>query len=172
MATYFETGDYNATITDATIVEAKNGTPQVEIVLCLNYKQVGAQQVVPKTSMYPPRFFLALTEGTMGSPANPGWVAQTLKGLGFSGIMSDIGLPSGSGGIVGWTGPVRCGVRKGQDGNEYDDWKIVRTKTSVPAPDSLADKLTQKFGACVTGTGKAPVAVAKDDNIPDEKIPF
>jgi hypothetical protein len=95
MGAYNEEGRYRARIAKAEITEAKNDkrTPQVELTLDL----IGIYDPKNNNELYechkgnyPPVIYMSITEATMGTESEPGWVADTLAYLGFDGNFNNI----------------------------------------------------------------------------------
>lgn len=156
MTRTYEAGRYKLKVVGAALGESSGGTPQVEVGIevqgyydsQVGYMTVqGPQQIV----------YLALTEGTLGTPAQPGWVWQTLKDLGFQG-------PSFSD-LQPLVGQVRDGELRYEeyDGKERGKWSIYRARGSEPMRplDRKATRAVDtKFGSLLKlmkGSGvKAP----------------
>jgi hypothetical protein len=143
---FFNEGTYRAKIGMAQLTEAKNEkkTPQVEITLeLLAELDDKGEEYAPRRSQFPPRIFLALTEATMGTPSQPGWVAQVLAHIGFKGNFEHIAE------VEGWEGLVYCSHQEDQNGKEQDRWSInmgERKPQLVPKDKAQIRKLNTLFG--------------------------
>jgi hypothetical protein len=150
MATYFEEGRYKARISAVELGEARNEkkTPQVVLTLDLlgRYEDSdGELYEYPSASRFPPQIFLSVTEATMGTEGQPGWVAQTLAYLGFQGNFDEIAQ------VEGWEGDVINQHRPNQNNDDRDNWSILRPKEKGPPPDkktvrTLNSRIGKLFG--------------------------
>jgi hypothetical protein len=181
---FFEQGTYRATITNATITTAKTGTHQVELNLELHFlhgKNPG-EQLAPRHTRFPPRLYLAITDATMGTATEPGWVAQTLAFLGFQGDFACIDS------VVGWVGDVYCEPKpNNKTGEVNDSWSIVRNPTQdrKPPEQSTVRQLNAQYQKQVRAcqSTKQPALAAPTNTTPmpppqgalppaDDEIPF
>jgi len=140
---YYDQGRYKLKVIGAALGESSGGNPQVEIgieILGFADPQEGYVTVQgPQQTVY-----LSLTEGTLGTPQNPGWVWQTLKDLGFIG-------PSFSD-LQPLIGQVRDGELKYEtwEGVDRGKWTIYRARGSEPMRPmdrSAVRKVDAKFGS-------------------------
>jgi len=89
----YDNGTYKVKIVDQSIGENNNGNPELRLTiqpLGIYFDDMEPDGTKKKSLCdqdYPftRTVFLALTDGTMGTPDQPGWVAHTLKFLGFTG---------------------------------------------------------------------------------------
>jgi hypothetical protein len=163
---FFAEGRYRASIYMAQLTQAKSGTPQVEITLDL-ISDLGddGQEYAPPASRFPPRLFLALTESTIGTSENPGWVAETLKHIGFDGDFDNLDK------LMGWTGVVRCRHEEDQNGKMQDRWEIDRGPQKpkvIPKDPGQVRKLNTLFGRVFKGSELQTVTSQDVGTVPAE----
>jgi hypothetical protein len=143
---YHATGNYKATIDTAAFVTAKSGNAQLELTLKLNsyFSDEDGDWVVHFIKgRFPPRIFLSLTEGTMGTPQQPGWVAQTLTYLGFDGNFEDASQ------FEGKEIEAYCSEREDNQGKTREQWDINRPqepRNAVAPEKKKIRELKSKFG--------------------------
>jgi hypothetical protein len=142
--TYFRQGKYHARLEVARRVPAKSTTEQVELVWKLlgHYGTDGVLYAVEEPR-YPPSTFLSLTEATVGTEGNPGWVAETLAFLGFDGNFDNLGA------IAGWEGSITNTHKPNHENVLRDSWGVLRPAKprEVEPPDQkVLRQLTARFG--------------------------
>lgn len=150
MPTFHQAGSYRAKILSVEIVQAQSGTEQIRIALELQtYYAQGTPGVPVPPSRFPPEVYMPLTEATMGSPTQPGWVAETLAGMGFDGDFSTISEQ-----FEGKVVDVGCRYEYAQQGKhqgeEVERWSIYRpggTRAKAPADPKQGRRLTSQWGA-------------------------
>jgi hypothetical protein len=173
---FFEQGRYKAEIILAQQTKSKGkGTPQVELHLqLLAAMGDGADKDVeydPPRTKFPPVIYLALTEGTLGTPGNPGWVTEVLQYIGFDGDFEH--LPQ----VEGWKGFVYCGEEKDLQGIMRDKWSIEMSRGPkvIPQDKNEAKKLTRQFGGLFKKAQPAstapPAAPEQQENPAEQQEP-
>src|SRR5262249_15084726 len=125
MGLYHEQARYQATIAAAALGQAKNEkkTPQLELTLDINgmYGEDG-QVYECRKGRVPPSVYLSITEATMGTDAQPGWVAEVLGVLNFNGDFNDTDQ------FVGMVVDVYCAHGQNQKGDPREQWSIERKR--------------------------------------------
>jgi hypothetical protein len=143
-------GKYRARLISACLIKAKSGTDQVLLSLKLEgiYMDEGGLIECPKPR-YPPEIYLNLTEATMaGTNGKPGWVAETLKFLGFKGdfdMLADINDQ---------TINALCKHEEDHQGELVERWSVlvsggVRQVTAPPKKETR--RLTATWGSLFKG---------------------
>lgn len=152
MSTQYQPGRYRLKTLGAALGESKGGTPQIE----LGVEVLGFY--VPDGSFVEGggdrTIYLALTDGTLGTPDSPGWVYQQLLDLGWEG-RSFVEL-----------GPLAGHVRDGEckheayEGKVAEKWSLFRRRGAEaqrPIQDRSLRQLNSKFAGLLK-LGKAKQA--------------
>lgn len=84
MTRYEPNQRYRVKIEDAALGESRNGTPQIEVGCTIGYA-IGTSGEMIEVAQGRIVAYLPLTEATIGSAQEPGWVIKTLLGLGWQG---------------------------------------------------------------------------------------
>lgn len=165
MSVKYPIGRYRLRILSAALGESGTGNPQIEIVVGPTGEDGEAGS--------PRRVYLTLTDATLGTPQNPGWVWETLAFLGFTGpSFADLDP------LVGRECEGQCKHEPDDKGEMREKWSIFRgssgPKTALP-PQGLK-RLDSKFAGLLRGAGgpqparpAQPVPArppASDDDIP------
>src|SRR5262245_37761075 len=120
---YYDEGAYRASISAAALGRVRTGTAQVELTLELLGRLTSQGEEEARQGQYPPVAYLTLTAETMGTLTQPGWVAETLKYLGFDGDFDNLDQ------LVGREVKALCRYEARQDGNgEREKWSILRPR--------------------------------------------
>lgn len=142
MDTFWEPGRYRVKIVGACLGESKSsGTPQVEI--GIQVEGLYTNGTLHRADGPDRTVYLSLTEGTLGSASEPGWVWQTLTDLGFVGpTFAD---------LQPLVGQVRDAQMETQEynGSSQEKWSIYRRRGSTamrPAEPKTVRQLGAKFG--------------------------
>jgi hypothetical protein len=161
---YYEPGRYRVEIIGASLGESKGGQPQIELGMEIQGMYDGPQFVElrgPGRTCY-----LSITEKTMGTASEPGWVWQTLVDLGFKGpSLTD---------LAPLVGAVRDAEMKVEDynGQQSEKWNVYRrwgTQAQRPVEGQKARQLDAKFRGLLTlvkpvnGAAAATIARQRDD---------
>ncbi len=169
----YQPGKYRLKIVAAALGETKGGRPQIGLtcaVLSGRDKESGeAFELVdpPNRTVY-----LALTDGTLGTPEQPGWVWQTLLDLGFQG-------PSFSD-LTPLVGQVRDGEMKVEpyEGKPQERWELYRQGSAVkPASVQVAKSVDTQFSRLLKGAaagaknGSAPAPQQQRQAAPRQTVP-
>jgi len=160
MSVFNEEGRYRARISAARIGKAKSGTDQVEFDLELLgiYEEAQGDSddnlVECKRGRFPNTVWLSLTEATMGTASQPGWVAQTLQYLGFDGNFDNVEQ------LVGWEGDFLCQYEDSLKGGQRERWSVWRggTRTAKPVEQKTVRTLKTRF----SNLFKTPAAKAAE----------
>lgn len=186
MATYYEEALYDVKIISQQLRENNKGNP--ELVLGIKpFRHADAGHNIDDGK--PRAIYLTLTENTLGTPSNPGWVLQTLQWLGFTGT-SFAQLDPEHPQAVLFEGKEVQALCKHEEynGKENEKWSFWRgrsntaakpvEKKTIRALDSKFKSLLKTFAA----TGAEPATVAAVGTVaetgisndgPDESdIPF
>lgn len=140
MATYNLQGKYKAVITSAQLTQAKTGTDQVLLTLSLRgYYVEGRGLVECSNPTFPPEVYLPLTTATLGSDGK-GWVAETLRSLGFDGDFFNL-QP-----LVGKETDAVCKYDFNLAGEEVERWSILRPSGPRELP-AVATKDVRRLNA-------------------------
>lgn len=156
MSSFYEPGRYRVKVVAASLGESQGGTPQVELGIQIlgRYDMTDGRYLPcdgPDQTVY-----LSMTENTMGTPANPGWVMQTLTDLGFKGnTFAD---------LAPLVGQVRDGEMKMDEweGRSFPKWSIYRARGSQPLRPldrSKSRQLDTRFGNLLKAMRHEPKAV-------------
>lgn len=78
-------GKYRAHVIGQALTESKNGTPQFELEVQIDGKYVNDDDYEEDNTEGWRTIYLSLTDATIGTPTQPGWVVALLKELGFAG---------------------------------------------------------------------------------------
>jgi hypothetical protein len=168
---YFNEGRYKAKIILAQRSKAKgSGNDQVELHLEL-LAEMGDdkdkdKEYAPPRTQFPPVIYLTLTENTMGTPQQPGWVADVLMYLGFDGDFDNLAK------LEWWEGFVYCKHEEGQDGKKRDKFSIERPAVAkvIPQDKSDARRLNGKFGS-IFKRNTPPPPEQQPENPAEQKEP-
>jgi hypothetical protein len=156
MGVYNEAGKYRASIIKAEVTEAKNDkhTPQVELTLDL----IGIYDPKSNNELYechkgnyPPVIYMSITDATMGTESEPGWVADTLAFLGFDGNFNNIGN------LAPQEIDVLCQYEKKTVGKEgqREKWSVLRPgRRAQPVESKGIRGLNAKFSKSVKAAAK------------------
>lgn len=167
---FFQEGRYRVQIALAQLSEAKSSkNPQIELHLELK-AELGkdGEEFDPPRSRFLPVVYLTLTDKTMGTPSDPGWVAQVLKAVGFSGDFDRLA------GVEGWEGTAYCSHQKDDKGEVRDRWSIdtAQGPKIKTAEKPTVRKLNGLFGKLFGGTRPpTPPPPPDDPEEPDVKLP-
>jgi hypothetical protein len=152
MGWFYEVGRYRVRIISAALGEsAGSGTPQVEVGISVIGAFVQGQGLVkvegPDRTVY-----LSLTEATLGTPAEPGWVWQLLTYLGFKGPSFGDLSP-----LVGREEDAQC-EHSEYNGQTSEKWSIWRKRTGPlnPIERQKARQLDSRFSALLRGNKERP----------------
>lgn len=143
-------GNYRAEILAATLGAAKSGNPQIEFIVRVlgyydaqhNYYSFDDEPV--PTAGTERRIYLTLTEKTLGTEHQPGWVWTTLVELGFVGpSFADLGP------LVGQVRNVECEHEASQEpGSVRERWRFRLHDSAKPmqaADAGLTQRLDDRF---------------------------
>ena len=156
MATFHEQGKYKIKIAGAALIEAKSEqkTPQIELTLELIGQYGDNDELFDcRRGRFPPRIFLSISEKTMGTENEPGWVAETLKVLGFNGDFEDMEQ------FTDKEANAWCGYKPDLKGEEREDWSIDRpreARSGVTIEKKGVRTLKTKFGNLFKGDAAEP----------------
>jgi hypothetical protein len=165
---YFEQGKYTARIGMAQVAEAKNEkkTPQLELHLELvTYTDREGKEWEPPQTRFPPVVYLSLTEQTLGTEHQPGWVRETLNALGFDGDFDRVAQLEGKEVSV-WNQHEKAAFGKNA-GQMVDRWSIDRGSAGRSAKP--AEKSTVKTLNTLWGKKKARAKPANGE--PSQAVP-
>jgi hypothetical protein len=150
MAVFYEQTEKNekfkCKIANAGLGKSHGGGDQIEVFVDVLGLQRG-KDYFPAEPNWPGRsVYLSLTEGTLGTALQPGWVAQLLKWLGFVGpSFSDLDPLKGK--------EVYCTVKHdGFSGEPKEKWSILRPFERAPmnpVPPQAVQKIDTKYAALV-----------------------
>jgi hypothetical protein len=145
MSVYNEAGKYRAKVIGACLVKSESsGNDQVLITLEIHGKyQEGYGLAEYPAPQYPPEVYMALTDGTMGTPASPGWVAQTLAYMGFDGDFDNLHL------LLSQFHDAICKHEEGLQGGLVERWSILRpggVRAVAPPEKKQVRELNSRFG--------------------------
>jgi hypothetical protein len=132
-------------VADAQLGEAKSGAAQVVLgVEVLSYFDEAEQQWYESSG--PGRaVYLTLTDATLGTPAQPGWVWLTLRDLGFVGpSFADLGP------LIGQERDASMKLETNNEGKEVERWNVFRrggAKVEKPVQAAGVAALNRKFAA-------------------------
>lgn len=136
MGIYYEEGRYRVRIIDQVLSDGekradgseKSPSLILEVEVLGMYNRDGELEGI-KTSQYGRRIYLPLTDGTIGTAENPGWVLLTLRFLGWEGV--DFGeLNTASKPCCSFEGlevDATCSYNEYQ-GKTNERWSIFRPK--------------------------------------------
>lgn len=180
MAVYFGEGRYRVRIESQAIAEGKKredgteGNPSLQIGI-MPIGQYVDNEIEEVHSLYGRTVYLPLTDGTIGTLDNPGWVLMTLRFLGWQGTsFSELDpneQPCHS--FVGLECDAICQHDEYQ-GKQREKWSIHRPRGQGEAIGKTLDKkglksLDAKFGKVLKSTAKAPISTVKDQPKPEVK---
>lgn len=181
---HYEEGNYKAEITGQALVSNKKGNPELQLVIAPTTFEApnGEQEPVRKT--YPRTIYLTMTDATLGTESNPGWVFQTLQHLGFNRPSFSALDPADDNhqSFVGQTIEVSC-KHDEYNGQNREKWSIYRTGATKTQGEPMEKKairqLDTKFSKLLKSTANdksAPKSTEAGDNTPssgdDQDIPF
>lgn len=176
----YDEGRFRVRIVDQQFGENKKGNPELQLIAQpIGYYNQGDEEFTPAYFQWPRTIFLTLTEGTLGTPDNPGWVMQTLKFLGFSGTSFSALDPNADNAhkFAGLEVDALC-KHDEYDGKTREKWSILKPGGSRPQIGKIEKKsvrqLDAKFGKVLKAVAtEAPVAVMAAEPAGDsEEIPF
>lgn len=149
MGTTYPAGRYRLKTLGAALGESKSGNPQIEInveILGYHDPEGGFRECSGDRTVY-----LSLTDATLGTPSDPGWVYQTLLDLGWDG-RSFVELDS-------LAGHVRDGDCKHDewDGKTVEKWGIYRRRIAQPQRPAQ-NQTVRQLNARFSGLLKAAAA--------------
>lgn len=157
MGVYNPAGAYRGKIGMAVLSEAANErkTPQFELHLELEavYDQDKRTWYEHGQPRFAPVVYLSLTEATMGTPDNPGWVANVLSYLNFNGDFDAIAQ------LEGKEVEFYCQHQDVQDkpGEKREKWSISIPKVpKPPAPKTVTKSLKTQYGNLFRQNKPAP----------------
>ena len=104
------------------------------------------QEYEPEASRFPPKIYLAVTDATMGTADRPGWVADTLKYLGFQGDFANLERD-----VKDKEVEVYCKYESNQKGQQVEKWNVSRPRTAKPAARQEVRKLNTQFAGLFKG---------------------
>lgn len=167
MTLHYEPGRYRLKIVGADLGEAENGTPHIELYLEVLGRYEG-QQLQAVTG--PGRTaFLSITDVTIGTLNNPGWVAQTLTDLGFDWSFGRFDHYPAYQRLLGQERDGEC-KHEEWNGEYREKWGVYRNSRSPlkPASAETGKALNAKFGPLMKQlakrTGSAPPAPQRPAN--------
>ncbi len=179
MSFNYAPGKYRLKIVAAALGETNGGKPQIGLTCAvLDGRDVNGE---PFELVDPPNrtVYLTLTEATLGTPEQPGWVWETLLDLGFVG-------PSFSD-LKPLVGQVRDGKMhvETHEGKTREKWELYRQGSAMkPAAPQVVKSVDTQFSRLLKGaSGKgaqpapqqqrqAPQRQTVPDGKPEEDIPF
>ena len=179
-------GRYQATIVAQALAENKKGNPELQLTIKPTAFFRGENEVDPIDDGFPRTVFLTMTDQTMGNPASPGWVLQTILSLGFD--REDLGdLSPDKPGHFSFIGKQVDAVCQHGDwnGNAREKWSIRRPGNNGvvarPLDKKQTTSLNSRFGKALkahlgrpNGATPAPVpqALPVATAAREEDIPF
>jgi hypothetical protein len=151
----YEEGKYKARITGQTIGENKKGNPEIQLYI----QPIGyytPQGLEAGSYQWERTVFLTLTDKTIGTEKDPGWIMKLLWFLGFEGksfaqLDQDHEQPHS---FVGQEVDALC-QHDNYQGKAIEKWSILTGGAQRPAVKALANKglraLDAKFGKVLKG---------------------
>jgi hypothetical protein len=159
MSVFNPEGSYRAKIGLVQIGQARNEkkTPQLELHLELSahYDQDQKDWFEHPQPRFAPIVYLSLTEATMGSPGNPGWVANLLSYLGFDGDFDKIAA------LEGTEVEALCQYEEPptKPGTQRERWSIIVPRAErAPTDRTVTRDLKARFGKLFKAPRRAPAS--------------
>lgn len=140
MPAYYDRGKYRVKVVDQKLGENSKGNPEIQLVVQPLGIYAADGQVSTMHFPYTRTIFLVLTEGTIGTADQPGWVLLTLQYMGFNG--KSFGDLDGSWKCVGNEYDAIC-AHEEYEGKEREKWSIHRPAS---AGQGVAHKPLEKKG--------------------------
>ena len=132
MGVYNAEGRYRARIGLAKLVKSKSGNMQIRMSLEIlgRYSNDG-QQLHPCSheGQYAPSMYLTITDQTMGSADQPGWLYDTLTHMGFNGDFASLAI------VEGYEGDFVCKHEADLKGQFRESWSLQRPRSEGPDVD-------------------------------------
>ena len=152
----YDPGRYRVRITDAALGESESkATPQIEVHIAIlhTYDASFAPVQCPNGQR---TVYLALTDGTLGTMSDPGWVAKLLLALGWTGpSLASLEM------LAGKEMDAQCEYDN-YSGEDKEKWSLwgPRTGAKNPAKQSTVTALDRKFSWLLNQANKTPAAAA------------
>jgi hypothetical protein len=159
MSVFNPEGSYRAKIGLVQVGQARNEkkTPQIELHLELSahYDQQEHDWFEYKQPPYAPIVYLSVTERTMGTPGNPGWVTQLLTYLGFDGNFEQIAALEG----IEIEALCQHQESRTKPGTQRESWSIIIPRAERTSTDrTISRDLKTRFGKIFKAPKKAPAS--------------
>jgi hypothetical protein len=169
MSTHYLPGRYRVRITTACLGESSKGTPQLEIGIEILGYHDPAEGTYHESANGPERMvYIALTEGTLGTPQSPGWAYQQLLDLGWQGQSFAALEP-----LVGQVRDAEC-KHEAWDDKVSEKWSIYRRRGNTPLrpiQDRNLRDLNKRFsGLLKAGARATPPTGSPEDSEGDDAV--
>jgi hypothetical protein len=163
MSAWYEPGRYRVEIVNAALGESKDkATPQVEVTILPKGVYAGGGQLLDCAEQAR-IVYLALTEATLGTTANPGWVMKTLTAFGFVGPSFNDLQP-----LIGKVADAQCVIEdfNGEQREKWSLWRPFGQAPQRPAEKKTIRSLDAKYAALLKTARNAVASPKKEIETP------